>query len=95
MSNKYIECMNRVEKITGKKIPRIEINVNDKSALDKLFKENNFYAVLHLAALKAVGESVGMPLDYYANNVGGSVTILQCMKENNVKNFFSVSGYSE
>ena len=87
MSNKYIECMNRVEKITGKKIPRIEINVNDKSALDKLFKENNFYAVLHLAALKAVGESVGMPLDYYANNVGGSVTILQCMKENNVKNF--------
>ena len=72
-----LECLNRVEKITGKIIERVSVNVNDREALNKLFKANNFYAVLHLAALKAVGESVGMPLNYYENNVGGSISILQ------------------
>lgn len=85
--NSSSECLNRVEKITGKKIERVNANVNDREEMNKLFKANNFYAVLHLAALKAVGESTGMPLNYYENNVGGSISILQCMKENNVKNF--------
>ncbi len=56
------------------------MNVNDHEELNKLFKANNFYAVLHLAALKAVGESIGMPLNYYENNVGGSISILQVEK---------------
>jgi UDP-glucose 4-epimerase len=49
--------------------------------MNKLFKAHNFYAVLHLAALKAVGESTGMPLNYYENNVGGSISILQVGKK--------------
>ncbi len=52
-----------------------------------MFKKHNFYAVLHLAAFKAVGESVEKPLKYYSNNVGGTVNVLKVMQDNNVFNF--------
>jgi UDP-glucose 4-epimerase len=86
-SNSSPECLRRVETISGKAIDRVTLDVNDKSALNDLFKKHKFFAVLHLAALKAVGESSRQPLDYYRNNVSGSLTVLDCMKENNVKNF--------
>lgn len=68
--------MNRVEKITGKSVPRITVDVCDRAAVFNLFKNNQFFAVLHLAALKAVGESVTKPLDYYRNNVLGTLNVL-------------------
>jgi len=86
-SNSSEECLNRVEKISGKSVPRITLDVCDRDAVFNLFKNNNFFAVLHLAALKAVGESVTKPLDYYRNNVLGTLNVLDAMKEYNCKNF--------
>ena len=70
------ECIKRVEKITGQTIPNIHLDVLDYAALDKVFKENNFFAVLHLAALKAVGESMTKPLEYFQVNVCGTLNVL-------------------
>ena len=72
-----IECLNRLETITGRKIEREVLDVTDKAAVSGLFKRHNFFAVLHLAALKAVGESVTMPLEYYRVNVGGTINVLE------------------
>ena len=66
-----------MEKITGQSIPTISLDICDKVSVNNLFKANKFYAVLHLAALKAVGESVEKPLDYYRNNVGGTLNLLE------------------
>lgn len=86
-ANSSKECIRRVETITGKSIPNIHLDVLDYEALDKLFKANTFYAVLHLAALKAVGESMEKPLEYFQCNVTGTLNVLNCMRSNNVKNF--------
>lgn len=86
-SNANKECIKRVEKITGQNIPNVHLDVCDYEALDKLFKENNFFAVLHLAALKAVGESMTKPLEYFQVNVSGTLNVLNCMRANGVKNF--------
>ena len=72
--------MKRVEKITGKPIKSVVLDVNDRNALNEIFKAEKFFAVLHLAALKAVGESVEKPLEYYHNNVGGTLTLLDVCK---------------
>ena len=61
--------------------------MTEKNSVNELFKAHKFFAVLHLAALKAVGVSTKMPLDYYRNNVAGTMNVLDCMKEHNVKNF--------
>ena len=53
--------------------------------LEKIFTENDFDCVIHFAGLKAVGESVSMPLEYYDNNIGGTITLLEVMKSHNVK----------
>jgi UDP-glucose 4-epimerase len=53
------------------------MDVNDTKSLNELFAKNNFFAVLHLAAMKAVGESSTIPLDYYSTNVNGSLNILK------------------
>lgn len=65
-----------MEQITGKSIPNVHLDVLDYAALDKLFKEHNFFAVLHLAALKAVGESMEKPLEYFQVNVTGTINVL-------------------
>jgi UDP-glucose 4-epimerase len=70
------ECLNRLEKITERKIERLNLDICDKQALNDLFQNNTFYAVLHLAALKAVSESVSKPLDYYRTNVVGTLNVL-------------------
>lgn len=69
-----------MEKITGKTFETVSLDVCDKSSLDELFKKHQFYAVLHLAALKAVGESVSLPLKYYTNNVLGTLNLLEVNK---------------
>ena len=71
------ECLNRLEKITDRKIERQLVDVTDKQAVNALFKQHQFYAVLHLAALKAVGESCSLPLEYYRVNVGGTINVLE------------------
>ncbi len=67
----------RVEKIIGKSLISYELDVNNYDAIDSVFKKHMFYAVLHLAAFKSVGESVSKPLKYYGNNVGGTVNVLK------------------
>ncbi|XP_053254781.1 UDP-glucose 4-epimerase [Podarcis raffonei] len=80
------ESIQRVEEIVGKKIPFQELDVLDEAGLHNLFKKHNFSAVMHFAGLKAVGESVQMPLEYYKVNLTGTIRLLEAMKEHGVKN---------
>ena len=87
LSNASKEAIRRVEKIIGKKIKFIKGDIRDKEKLRKVFSESKIDGVIHFAALKAVGESVSKPLEYYENNVCGSINLLEVMKEFNVKKF--------
>ena len=80
------ESLRRVGKIIGKEIPFYEADVRDAEALDKIFKENKIDAVIHFAGLKAVGESVEKPLEYYHNNMTGTFILMDVMRKNGVKN---------
>jgi UDP-glucose 4-epimerase len=73
-----------LETITGQKINFYELDVRDTEQLSSLMKENNVDAVIHFAALKAVGESVQIPLEYYRNNIDGLLSVLEAMAQNNV-----------
>ena len=87
MSKSDNTLLNGIEKITGTKVNFHKGDCADKNFLSKVFTaEGVFHSVMHFAAYKAVGESVAKPLDYYRNNVGSVVTLLEVMKENNVKN---------
>ncbi len=83
--NSSRESIRRVEKITGKQVPLIVADLRDEEAMRLLFGKRAFDAVIHFAALKAVGESVAKPLDYYHNNIGGTFTLLRCMHDSGVK----------
>lgn len=86
LSNASVTSLERVKNITGKNnLEFIELDIRDADGLDKLFSENNFDAVIHFAGLKAVGESVEKPLEYYDNNVGGTAILCHAMKKANVK----------
>jgi len=82
-SNSYLETIQNIEKITRKKITLFTANVNDKSALQQVFKQYEIYAVIHLAGYKSVLESQESPLTYYDNNLTTTITLLEVMKENN------------
>lgn len=69
LCNSSKDVIDRIEKITNKKCKFYENDIRDKKALDKIFSENKIDAVIHFAGLKAVGESVEIPLEYYDNNV--------------------------
>ncbi len=84
--NSSIESLKRVEKITGKSVKFYEADMLDKAAMDRIFAENKIDAVIHFAGYKAVGESVHKPLEYYHNNLMGTITLCQAMKEAGVKN---------
>ena len=85
-SNSSPKVIDRLEQITGKRFPLYEIDVADKSALRKVFEENEIGAVVHFAGYKAVGESVKVPLSYYRNNIDSSLSLLEVMKEFGCKN---------
>lgn len=85
LDNSSEESLNRVEKITGKKVKFYEEDVRNKEALCKIFSENNIEAVIHFAGLKAVGESVREPIMYYDNNLISTLVLLEVMNEFNVK----------
>ena len=84
--NSNPESLRRVAKIIGKEIPFYEVDVRDKEALSKVFDENKFDAVIHFAGLKAVGESVSKPLEYYHNNMTGTFILLDVMRQHDCKN---------
>ena len=84
LSNSKLECLNRVEKITGVKPKFYQYDVADKALLTKVFDENKIDSVVHFAGFKAVGESVAKPLMYYKNNLNTTLTLLEVMAEHNV-----------
>lgn len=84
--NSNPESLRRVAKIIGKEIPFYNVDVRDKEALSKVFDENKFDAVIHFAGLKAVGESVSKPLEYYHNNMTGTFILLDVMRQHGCKN---------
>lgn len=84
--NSKKEACNRIFKITGKEVKFYEIDCCDKEALRKVFEENKIDSVIHFAGLKAVGESVQMPAEYYRNNIDSILTVVELMKEFGVKN---------
>ena len=87
LCNSVKESLNRVESITGKKMEFHNVDICNKQALDKVFKSSGpFEAVIHFAALKAVGESTQMPLKYYNNNITGTIILCDVMAANNCKN---------
>ncbi|UPQ89866.1 UDP-glucose 4-epimerase GalE [Vibrio sinaloensis] len=75
----------RIEKVTGERLKFIEGDIRDKALLVDVLKSNNIQAVIHFAGLKAVGESVEKPLQYYDNNVNGSLVLVAAMQEVGVK----------
>ncbi|KAI8989333.1 hypothetical protein BDB01DRAFT_781412 [Pilobolus umbonatus] len=86
MANSHQEALYRVEQLTGRPIVFIEGDVTRESDLEDVFKRYKFWAVIHFAAIKAVGESTCIPLEYYHNNLTGTVNVLRTMKKYNVKN---------
>ena len=88
LCNSNEEALRRVEKITGKKVPFIKAELCDAEQVESLFVRNpGIDSVMHFAGLKAVGESVGKPLEYYSNNLISTLYLLQAMRRHGVKNF--------
>ncbi len=83
-SNSSPDVIGKIETITGKKFPVYECDMLDYDAFGKIFEENQIDAVIHFAGLKAVGESVEKPLDYYHNNLTGTLNLLRLMKQHGV-----------
>lgn len=86
LSNSCKKSLERVSKITKKPVKFYEIDILDREGLDKVFDKEKIDCVIHFAGLKAVGESVEKPWQYYHNNVTGTLTLLDVMKSHNVKN---------
>jgi len=86
LANSKEESLKRVCKLTGKECDFEKVDLLDKDGLARVFEEYDIEGVIHFAGLKAVGESVEMPLHYYQNNVAGTLNLLDVMKQNNVRN---------
>lgn len=84
--NSNEKALARVEEITGKKVTFYKDDICDKAAMDALFDKEQIDAVIHFAGLKAVGESVAKPLEYYQNNIAGTLTLCDSMRNHGVKN---------
>ena len=85
LSNSRRDVVDRLEKITNQSIPFVEGDVRDTSLLSKTIKDYQVDAVIHFAGLKAVGESVEKPTEYFDNNVGGTISLLEAMQDNQLK----------
>lgn len=86
LSNSSAEAVRRVERITGKSIRFYEVDVLDRAGLSEVFDKEKIEAVINFAGLKAVGESVQKPLEYYHNNITGTLILCDVMREHGVKN---------
>lgn len=83
--NSKITVLDKIEEICGKRPGFYKIDLCDYDGMNELFVKNKYDLVIHFAGLKAVGESVVKPLEYYENNVGGTINLLKCMKNTGVK----------
>ncbi|WP_374398675.1 UDP-glucose 4-epimerase GalE [Niveibacterium sp.] len=81
------KVLDRIEQIAGRRPTLYTGDIRDRALLDRIFAEHKIEAVIHFAALKAVGESVAKPLEYYENNLGGTFVLLEAMRAAGVKNF--------
>ena len=79
-------ALQRVAKIIGKDVPYYNVDIRDRNSLTDVFKQHQFDAVIHFAGLKAVGESVAKPLEYYDNNMTGTFVLMDVMRINGCKN---------
>ena len=80
------KALERVKEITGKDLKFYEADIRDREALNEVFDKEEVESVIHFAGLKAVGESVVKPLEYYENNIGGTITLCDVMRNHGVKN---------
>ncbi|MEZ4864170.1 MAG: UDP-glucose 4-epimerase GalE [Caldilineaceae bacterium] len=86
LNNSKTESLRRVERLTGKKVDFFETDLLDTAGMSVAFRSNPVDAVIHFAAYKAVGESVAKPLEYYKNNVSGTINLLDLMRTHGCKN---------
>lgn len=87
LSNSKLTAISRVESLSSKKIDFYQMDLLNKKDLREVFNAYSFDAVIHFAALKAVGESVEEPLRYYRNNISGTINLCEIMQEAGVNNF--------
>ena len=85
-SNSSPEAVKRIAEITGRTVRAYEADVKDRAAVSRIMQENSIDCVIHFAGLKAVGESVRKPIEYYRNNIDTTLTLLECMNEHGVRN---------
>lgn len=85
LCNANIAVLERIETLSGEPATFYQGDIRDEAFLDSLFRQHDIQAVIHFAGLKAVGESVSKPLDYYDNNVNGSLVLTRCMRKAGVK----------
>lgn len=94
LCNSKEESLRRVEEITNNKLTFYKVDLLDRDHLKNVFENHAIHAVIHFAGLKAMGESVNIPLEYFQNNVSGTLNLLQIMKKHNVRDivFSSTAG---
>ncbi|MCI8464895.1 MAG: UDP-glucose 4-epimerase GalE [Lachnospiraceae bacterium] len=85
LANSLLEAVKRAEELSGATFPFYQVDVAEEAAMERVFSEHEIDAVIHFAGLKAVGESVGKPLEYYENNLGSTLTLLKVMKRHGCK----------
>lgn len=85
LRNSKEAVLDRIETITGKRPAFVKVDVCDREAMKTLFSQNAFTSIIHFAGLKAVGESVAKPVEYYRNNLDATLTLLECMKAFDVR----------
>lgn len=85
LSNSKLESLRRVRELTGRELKFYEVDILNREKLGKVFHENRIEAVIHFAGLKAVGESVEIPLKYYHNNIAGTILLCEVMQKYGVK----------
>lgn len=86
LSNSSMKSLERVEKITGKKVKFRLADIRDRAAMDSIFNNEKIDSVIHFAGLKAVGESVAKPWEYYDNNIAGTLVLVDVMRQHGCKN---------
>ena len=86
LSNSSEKSLERVEKITGKSVTFYKADILDRKALNEIFDKEKIDSCIHFAGLKAVGESVQKPWEYYENNIAGTLTLVDVMRQHGVKN---------
>jgi len=85
LQNSKHEAIKRVQEITGRELLFYKTDLRDKTELEKIFRQNQVDAVIHFAGLKAVGESTKIPLEYYQNNITGTLVLCEVMRQAKVK----------